>query len=115
MASATRNIGINVKVPDKRCDPVDPNCPFHGTIRLRGRIFEGQVVSTRMNKTAVIRRDYLYLVKKYDRYERRKGVISAHVPDCLDIKEGDIVRAMECRPLSKSKSFVVIEKKEIEE
>ena len=115
MSQTVRNIGINVKVPDKRCDPPDPNCPFHGNIRLRGRIFEGQVVSTKMNKTVVIRRDYLYLVKKYDRYERRKGVISAHAPDCLDIKEGDRVRAMECRPISKSKSFDVNEKREVEE
>ena len=112
MPKAVRNIGIDVKVPEKRCDPPDPNCPFCGNIRLRGRIFEGEVISTKMNKSVVIRRDYLYLVKKYDRYERRKGVITAHAPQCLNIKEGDKVRAMECRPLSKSKSFVVIEKKE---
>ncbi len=109
MTGRIRNIGIDVPAPEKTCD--DRHCPFHGTIRLRGRIFEGKVVSDKMNNTVVIQRDFLNLVKKYDRYERRKGVISAHAPSCLELKIGDTVRAMESRPISKSKSFVVIEKR----
>lgn len=101
-------IGIDAQKPAAACD--DPNCPWHGSLKVRGRIFEGKVVSTKMHRTVVIRNDFLKLVRKYNRYERRNGLISAHHPDCIELKEGDMVRAMECRPLSKGKSFVVIER-----
>jgi len=29
-----RNIGVKVSPPKKECD--DPNCPFHGGLKLRG-------------------------------------------------------------------------------
>jgi small subunit ribosomal protein S17 len=33
----------------------------------------------------------------------------AHNPPCINAKEGDVVKIAECRPLSKTKKFVVIE------
>ncbi|HER54639.1 MAG TPA: 30S ribosomal protein S17, partial [Candidatus Bathyarchaeota archaeon] len=36
----------------------------------------------------------------------------AHCPPCLDVKAGDKVRLAECRPISKTVGFVVIEKLE---
>ena len=102
-----RNIGIKVEPPEKECD--DPQCPFHGTLKLRGRVFEGIVAETKMMKTVVVRRDYLWYVKKYKRYERRHSQISAHLPPCIDVKVGDRVKIAECRPIAKTVSFVVIE------
>ena len=32
-----------------------------------------------------------------------------HNPDCIDAKEGNLVKIMECRPLSKTKNFVIVE------
>ena len=98
------------KTPKKSCD--DKNCPFHGELSVRGRVLEGSVVSATMDKTVVVRRDYLHYVPKYRRYERRHGHVSAHSPPCLEVKEGDHVRIAECRPLSKTVSFVVVEKTE---
>ena len=98
------------KPPKKSCD--DKNCPFHGELSVRGRVLEGSVVSTGMDKTVVVRRDYLHYVPKYRRYERRHGHVPAHSPPCLEVKEGDRVRIAECRPLSKTVSFVVVEKTE---
>ena len=49
--------------------------------------------------------------KKFKRYARSKNSIHAHVPSNIEVKEGDIVVAAECRPLSKSVSFVVVEVK----
>ncbi|MEM2143493.1 MAG: 30S ribosomal protein S17, partial [Candidatus Thorarchaeota archaeon] len=61
-----RNIGIpGIEPPEKECN--DRNCPFHGDLPVRGRIFEGVVTSTRMYKTITFQRDYLTLVKKYGR------------------------------------------------
>ncbi|TFF88632.1 MAG: 30S ribosomal protein S17 [Promethearchaeota archaeon] len=103
-----RNIGIEVPEPSTECD--DPNCPFHGNLAVRGRIFEGKVISINMDKAIVIRRDYLFYLKKYKRYERRHGTISAHCPPCLkDIKIGDTAKIAECRPISKTISYVVVE------
>ena len=38
--------------------------------------------------------------------------ITAHNPPCLDAQRGDKVKIAECRPLSKTKNFVVVEKGE---
>ncbi|MHA1693773.1 MAG: 30S ribosomal protein S17 [Candidatus Helarchaeota archaeon] len=103
-----RNIGIGVPPPKRECN--DPKCPFHGNLSIRGRIFEGKIVSTKMRNTVVVRRDYLHYLKKYKRYEKRHGTISAHLPQCFEnIEVGDIVKIAECRPLSKTISYVVVQ------
>jgi small subunit ribosomal protein S17 len=104
-----RDIGLNVKVPEKECD--DINCPFHGTLPVRGQILEGEVVSDKAPKTVVVLRSYLKKIAKYERYEKRQSKIHAHNPPCINAKVGDIVKIAECRPLSKTKSFVVVEKR----
>jgi small subunit ribosomal protein S11e len=44
---------------------VDKKCPFTGDISIRGRILTGKVISTKMTRTIVIRRDYLHYISKY--------------------------------------------------
>jgi len=99
-----------VKPPARECD--DKNCPFHGNLKVRGTVLEGTVVSDKMHKTVIVRVDYLKYDRKYKRYERRRSRIPAHNPPCIDARVGDRVRIAECRPLSKTKAFVVIEKLE---
>ena len=103
-----RNIGINVTPPTDTC--TDQYCPFHGKLAVRGQIITGVVSSTKMKNTISVKREYMHLVPKYERYEKRTSLYAAHCPPCLDIKEGDRVRIAECRPLSKTVSFVAIEK-----
>jgi small subunit ribosomal protein S17 len=103
-----RDIGYVVKPPEKECK--EPDCPFHGTLPVRGKILEGIVVSDKMQSTVVVERNYLHRIPKYERYERRRKRIAAHNPECLNVKKGDKVKIAECRPLSKTKNFVVIEK-----
>jgi len=105
--SKVRNIGIpNVEPPEKTCD--DDNCPFHGNLSVRGRVMEGIVTSTRMYKTIVFQTDYLSLIKKYARYERRRSRKLAHLPPCIEVNVGDTIKVVECRPLSKNVSRVVV-------
>jgi small subunit ribosomal protein S17 len=99
---------LTLKKPKKSCD--DKNCPFHGGLSVRGRVLDGVVISAKMDKTVVVRRDYQLYVPKFKRYERRHSHISAHNPPCLNVKEGERVRVAECRPISKTVSFVVVEK-----
>jgi small subunit ribosomal protein S17 len=103
-----RDIGVDVAPPQNSCD--DKKCPFHGRLSVRGQIIEGIVTSDKMMNTVVVKRDFMKFIPKYERYERRTGRYLAHNPSCIDAKIGDPVKIMECRPLSKTKSFVVIEK-----
>ncbi|MCW7076457.1 MAG: 30S ribosomal protein S17 [Candidatus Syntropharchaeales archaeon] len=103
-----RDIGIDVTPPDNEC--TDHNCPFHGKLSVRGQILEGKVVSSKMDKTVLVEREYLKKIPKYERYEKRRSTLHVHNPSCIDVKDGDIVKIAECRPLSKTKNFVVIER-----
>ena len=67
------------------------------------------VVSDKMQSTVVVKRDRFVKVKKYNRYKKSSSKIPAHNPPCLNAKAGDLVRIIECRKLSKTKNFVVIE------
>lgn len=98
-------------VPEKKCD--DRLCPFHGNLRVRGRILKGVVISDKMQRTVTVRIDYVRYDKKYKRYEKRFSKVKAHNPPCINAKVGDIVYIGECRPLSKTVRFAVcrIEKK----
>ncbi len=73
---------------------------------------DGIVASSKMDKTVVVEREYLQFSTKFVRYEKRHGHIPSHNPPCIDAKEGDKVRIAECRPISKTVSFVVVEKTE---
>mgnify|MGYP001626407420 FL=1 len=101
------NIGIEgLSPPEKECK--DEKCAWHGKIKVRGRIFEGIVVSIRPQKTAIIEREYFHYIPKYERYERRHSRLYAHLPPCMDVKIGDKVIIGETRKLSKTKAFVVL-------
>ncbi|MBQ6485744.1 MAG: 30S ribosomal protein S17 [Carnobacterium sp.] len=102
-------VGLNVQEPKTTCD--DPNCPFHGTLPVRGQVLEGIVVSNKAERTITVERSYYKFIRKYERYEKRKSKINVHKPDCLDVDVGDSVKVAECRPLSKTKHFVLVEVK----
>jgi len=103
-----RNIGLNVKAPAESC--TDENCPFHGTLPVRGQVIIGVVKSSKMQGTIIVKKEYMQYVPKYERYEKRTSMYSAHCPPCMNVKVGDKVKIAECRPLSKITSFVTIEK-----
>ena len=69
------------------------------------------VTKAKANRTVVLERNAPIYFTKFRRYGRSKNKIHAHVPSNIEVKEGDIVVAAECRPLSKSVSFVVVEVK----
>ena len=103
-----RNIGLNVKSPVESCN--DKDCPFHGSLSVRGHIITGVVSSTKMQKTVQVKKEHMHYLPKYERYEKRTSAYAAHCPPCIKTKVGDNVRIAECRPLSKTTSFVIIEK-----
>lgn len=88
----------------------DHKCPAHGAVKIRGRTFAGKVIAAKMLRTATIEWERSHLVPKYERYETRRTRIKAHNPSCVEAKEGDRVVIRECRPLSKTKHFVILKK-----
>jgi small subunit ribosomal protein S11e len=83
----------------------DKKCPWTGLISIRGRILTGKVVSTKMSRTIIIRREYLHYVPKYNRYERRHSKLPVHVSPAFRVNVGDEVVVGQCRPLSKTVKF----------
>lgn len=106
----TRSVGLGIKTPDAAIEGnfVDKKCPFTGNVSIRGRILKGQVISTKMKRTIVVRRDYLHYITKYRRFEKRHKNIAVHCTPAFNVKEGDIVTIGQCRPLSKTVRFNVV-------
>jgi small subunit ribosomal protein S17 len=88
----------------------DPRCPVHGGLRARGRVFVGKVISDKMMKTVNVEWSRQHFLQKFERFEKRRSRVKAHNPMCINAREGDMVKIAECRSLSKTKKFVVIEK-----
>merc|ERR1711946_67605 len=106
-----RNVGLGFKTPREAIDGtyIDKKCPFTGNVSIRGRILSGVVTKMKMQRTIVIRRDYLHYIRKYNRFEKRHRNMSVHLSPCFrDVALGDVVTVGECRPLSKTVRFNVL-------
>lgn len=78
---------------------------------VRGRTLEGVVVSNKMDKTITVR-----IVRKvkhplYGKIVTRFTKLHAHDPD-NQCREGDRVLVRESRPISKTKSWILVERLE---
>ena len=102
-----KGTGLDVEKPQDVCE--DQNCPFHGKLSIRGKLIRGMVASDKMAKTVTVSWDRKVYVPKFERYEKRRSKVNAHNPDCIDVKKGDVVLISECRPISKTKHFVVLQ------
>lgn len=100
-----KNTEPKTKETETKCE--DKHCPLHGSLSVRGRVLEGTVFSSKVPKSATIEFERTRIIPKYERYEKRKTKLRVHNPTCINAKEGDFVRAAECRPISKTKKFVI--------
>ena len=78
----TKNIGVKVNEPKRECD--DKNCPFHGGLSIRGKLFDGKVTGDKAKQTITLTKDEPIYFSKFKRYARGKSTIHAHVPGCID-------------------------------
>lgn len=76
--------------------------------RGRRRTQQGVVVSDKMDKTVVVKVERLTRHPLYGKVLRRARKFKAH-DENNECHLGDVVRLAECRPLSKDKSFRVVE------
>ncbi|KAI9107699.1 hypothetical protein K1719_021362 [Acacia pycnantha] len=132
-----KSIGLGFKTPREAIEGtyID-KCPFTGSVSIRGRVIAGTCHSAKMTRTIIVGsmvvriaryaiqadqtihdsycdsttlvgRNYLHFVKKYQRYEKRRSNIPAHMSHCFRVK-GDYVIIGRCRPLSKTVRFNVL-------
>ncbi len=71
------------------------------------RTMQGVVVSDKMDKTVIVKVERKIKPPLYKKYIRRSKKYAAHDENNV-VKNGDIVKIRECRPLSKRKTWEVI-------
>lgn len=70
------------------------------------RILEGKVVSDKQDKTITVLVERRYMHPIYKKYLKKSKKFAAH-DETNSCKEGDVVQIIECRPISKNKSWTV--------
>ena len=73
------------------------------------RVLTGRVTSDKTDKTITVLVERRVMHPLYKKFIRRSKKYAVH-DDANLCKEGDVVSIEECRPISKSKSWVVIER-----
>jgi small subunit ribosomal protein S17 len=73
------------------------------------RVLTGRVTSDKMDKTITVLVDRRVMHPLYKKFIRRSKKYAAHDEANL-CKIGDMVRIEECRPISKRKTWLVIER-----
>ncbi|AXO14346.1 MULTISPECIES: 30S ribosomal protein S17 [Thalassospira] len=71
------------------------------------RVLQGTVVSTKNDKTVVVRVERQVMHPLYKKYVRKSKKFHAHDEENR-FKTGDVVRIRECKPISKLKSWEVV-------
>ena len=72
------------------------------------RTLVGRVVSNKMDKTVSVAIERMIKHPVYGKYVRRTSKLLAH-DAANDCQEGDRVQIAECRPISKNKSWTVVD------
>ena len=79
---------------------------MENTKTTKAKTLTGTITSTAMDKTIVVRVERYVKHPKYKKYYRKSKKYSVHAPEG-EYKVGDKVTIESCRPISKTKRFVV--------
>ena len=86
-----------------------PNNPATGVVAEKGaRRLTGRVVSNKMQKTVTVEIERLIRHEPYGKFIRRTTKLLAH-DEKGESREGDVVTIAPCRPMSRRKSWQLIE------
>ena len=72
------------------------------------RTLTGRVVSNKMDKSVTVKIERLVKHPMYGKYIRRSTKLHVH-DETNQCQEGDLVTIRQCRPISKTKSWTLVE------
>ena len=72
------------------------------------RTLTGRVVSNKMDKSVTVKIERLVKHPVYGKYIRRSTKLHVH-DEANQCQEGDLVMIRQCRPISKTKSWTLVE------
>ena len=75
---------------------------------MTNRTLQGRVISDRMDKTVTVLVERRVKHPVYGKFLRRSTKVHAH-DDNNECRTGDVVRVEQCRPLSKSKTWRLVQ------
>ena len=82
--------------------------PVHAPVEGTRRVRQGIVVSDKAEKTITVRIDVARRHRRYQKIVRSSSTLHAH-DENNDAHEGDVVRVIESRPLSRSKRWKLVD------
>ena len=88
--------------------PPEALAPVHAPVEGKRKVRQGVVVSDKAEKTITVRIDVARRHRRYEKIVRSSNTVHAH-DENNDAHEGDVVRVIESRPLSRSKRWALVD------
>ncbi len=86
----------------------EPLPPVHAPVEGSRKVRQGVVVSDKADKTITVRIDVARRHRRYEKIVRSSGTLHAH-DENNEAHEGDVVRVIESRPLSRTKRWKLVD------
>jgi small subunit ribosomal protein S17 len=105
-----RRLQERAKQVERRASAPAPQAlaPVHAPTEGVRRVRQGVVVSDKANKTITVRIDVARRHRRYEKILRSSSTLHAH-DENNDAHEGDVVRVVESRPLSRTKRWRLVD------
>jgi small subunit ribosomal protein S17 len=86
----------------------EPLPPVHAPVEGARKVRQGVVVSDKADKTITVRIDVARRHRRYEKIVRSSNTLHAH-DESNEAHEGDVVRVIESRPLSRTKRWKLVD------
>ena len=105
-----RRLQERAKATERRAaaPAAEPLAPVHAPVEGTRRVRQGIVVSDKAAKTITVRIDTARRHRRYEKIVRSSSTLHAH-DENNDAHEGDTVRVIESRPLSRTKRWALVD------
>ena len=105
-----RRLQERAKAAERRKTAPAPEqlAPVHAPVEGTRRVRQGIVVSNKAEKTITVRIDVARRHRRYEKIVRSSSTLHAH-DENNDAHEGDVVRVIESRPLSRTKRWKLVD------
>jgi small subunit ribosomal protein S17 len=105
-----RRLQERAKAAERRtaAPAAEPLAPVHAPVEGTRRMRQGIVISDKASKTITVRIDVARRHRRYEKIVRSSSTLHAH-DENNDAHEGDVVRVIESRPLSRSKRWALVD------